>query len=322
MKKRFLSLALALALCLGLTIPAMAAELYTYEDESIAITNMVKVDKKEGNIAFTCVAPVTFSARGLSANDKSRLYVMTYENPKEVTIDNFQTAGNITEQIETDTVEEPGIYMIEVTVDYYGETGESQGHGSMNYLLIVQDGGADPTPAPKPNITDPSTTTPHFSDVPADAYYADAVTWAIEENITAGTSATTFSPNATCTEAQILTFLWRAKGSPAPGKPVSSTQYYAQAAAWAVEQGIVDEFEADIPCTRAMAVSYLWKLAGSPAASGSAFTDVPAGADYAQAVAWAVKNGITSGTSQTTLSPDTTCTRGQIVTFLYRDLKK
>ncbi|WP_298033095.1 S-layer homology domain-containing protein [uncultured Dysosmobacter sp.] len=317
MKKRLLSLALALALCLGLTVPVMAAEPYTYEDESIAITNVVKVEKKEGDIAFTCVVPVTFSARGLSANDKSRLYVMTYENPDEVTIDNFQTAGNITGQIETDTVKEPGTYMIEVMVD-----SEDQGHCFWNYLLIVQDGGADPTPAPKPNITDPSTTTPHFSDVPADAYYADAVMWAIEENITAGTSATTFSPNATCTEAQILTFLWRAKGSPAPGKPVSSTQYYAQAAAWAVEQGIVDEFEADIPCTRAMAVSYLWKLAGSPAASGSAFTDVPAGADYAQAVAWAVKNGVTSGTSQTTFSPDTTCTRGQIVTFLYRDLKK
>jgi len=182
--------------------------------------------------------------------------------------------------------------------------------------------GVDPNPAPKPDTTDPSTTAPRFSDVAADAYYADAVAWAIEKNITAGTSQTTFSPNVTCTEAQILTFLWHAKGSPAPSKPVSSNRYYAQAAAWAVEQGLVDEFEADIPCTRAMVVSYLWKLAGSPAVSGSVFTDVPAGSDYAQAVAWAVENGITSGTSRTTFSPDTTCTRGQIVTFLYRDIAK
>lgn len=317
MKKRLLSLALALTLCLSLALPAMAAEPYTYEDESIAITNVVKVDKKEGDIAFTCVAPVTFSARGLSANDESRLYVMTYEDPDEVTIDNFQTAGNIAEQTETDTVKEPGTYMIGVSVDYYDENGESQGRGFTNYLLIVQDSGAGSDPTQK------------FTDVgPGDWFYGP-VQWAVENGITTGTSATAFSPNATCTTAQILTFLWRANGSPEPVsdgsfRDVSSSDYFYKAALWAKENGLVsgNTFNGSAPCTRSATVTYLWKLAGRPAASGSAFTDVPADADYAQAVAWAVEDGLTSGTSQTTFSPDATCTRGQIVTFLYRDMVK
>lgn len=168
-----------------------------------------------------------------------------------------------------------------------------------------------------------------FSDVPAGAYYEDAVSWAVEQGITNGTSDTAFSPNATCTTAQILTFLWRAKGSPEPASglsfsDISSGDYYYKAALWAKEKGLVtgDTFHGNTPCTRSATVTYLWKLAGSPAASGSSFQDVPSGADYAPAVAWAVENGVTSGTSETAFSPDATCTRGQIVTFLHRDLAK
>ena len=164
---------------------------------------------------------------------------------------------------------------------------------------------------------------PSFADVKADAYYADAVKWAVEKGITAGTTATTFSPNNTCTTAQILTFLWRANGSPAPtgnNAAVPAGQYYTDAANWALEKGLTDNFSADTPATRAATVTYLWKLAGKPAAEAAAFTDVDAGAEYAQAVAWAVKKGVTAGTSATTFAPDNTCTRGQIVTFLHRDL--
>ena len=164
---------------------------------------------------------------------------------------------------------------------------------------------------------------PQFSDVAADDYYADAVKWAVDKGVTAGTSATTFSPNSTCTTAQILTFLWRANGSPAPAgnnAAVPAGQYYTDAANWALEKGLTDAFSADTPATRAATVTYLWKLAGKPAADAAAFTDVDAGAEYAQAVAWAVKEGITAGTSATTFAPDNTCTRGQIVTFLYRNL--
>lgn len=161
-----------------------------------------------------------------------------------------------------------------------------------------------------------------FTDVPDTSPFASAITWAVGEGITNGTSATTFSPGQNCTEAQILTFLWRAKGCPEPENPAASSTYYAKAAKWAVEEGIVYEFEADTPCTRSMAVTYMWKAAGSPSAKAASFTDVPASADYAQAVAWAVEQGVTEGTSATTFSPDTVCTRGHIVTFLYRAFGK
>ena len=169
------------------------------------------------------------------------------------------------------------------------------------------------------NTTQPTVpTVGGFTDVKTGDYFADPVLWAVEKKITAGTSATTFAPNATCTQSQILTFLWRAKGEPKPTGTVSGTQYYATAAQWAKEQGLTDNFSAEADCTRAMVVTYLWKLAGSPKTGTSNFTDVSANADYAQAVAWAVEQGITSGTGNGQFSPASTCTRGQIVTFLYR----
>ena len=160
-----------------------------------------------------------------------------------------------------------------------------------------------------------------FTDVAAGAYYADAVAWAVEKGITTGTGSNTFSPEITCTTAQILTFLWRANGSPAPAgsdASVPAGQYYSDAANWALEKGLTDSFTADTPCTRLATVTYLWKLAGSPAVTDeNPFTDVTGDA---QAVVWAMKEGITTGSSTTTFSPDTICTRGQIVTFLHRDL--
>ncbi len=169
-----------------------------------------------------------------------------------------------------------------------------------------------------------------FKDVHDNDYYAEAVKWAMEKNITSGTSATTFSPNSTCTNAQILTFLWCANGSPEPTNAnaftdIKTTDYYYKAALWAAEKGLVSGsiFDANTKCTRAMTMEYMWKAAGSPATSSKAsFTDVPANADYAQAVAWAVENEITSGTGGGNFSPNATCTRGQIVTFLYRAMGK
>lgn len=167
----------------------------------------------------------------------------------------------------------------------------------------------------------------NFTDVASNAYYADSVAWAVSKGITSGTSANTFSPDQTCSTAQILTFLWRAHGSPAPTisnpfSDITTGAYYEDAAIWSYEKGLISgsTFNGNAPATRAAAVTYLWKLAGSPSASATNFTDVPNSASYAQAVAWAVAEGITSGTSTSTFSPDKTCTRGQIVTFLYRDL--
>lgn len=165
-----------------------------------------------------------------------------------------------------------------------------------------------------------------FTDVSSNAYYSDAVHWAVEKGITTGTSSTTFNPGATCTRAQIITFLWRASGSPEPAgtasvSDVKASNYYYKAVLWAVENGIINgkSFSPNSPCTRAMAVEFIWKQSGSPSPSkNSSFTDVTDSASYAKAVSWALDKGVTGGTSNTTFSPDATCTRAQIVTFLYR----
>lgn len=168
-----------------------------------------------------------------------------------------------------------------------------------------------------------------FDDVKPTDWFAESVAWALKIGITVGTSETTFSPNATCTRAQIITFLWRALGSPKTGAAnqfadVKPTDYYYESAIWANKMGMVTgiTFDGNTPCTRASTVTYLWKNAGAPKTEAtSVFTDVPANAEYAQAVAWALANKITNGTSETTFSPDNTCTRGQIVTFLKNTLK-
>ena len=173
-----------------------------------------------------------------------------------------------------------------------------------------------------------------FTDVADKAYYRDAVAWAVENGITKGTTATTFSPNATCTRAQAVTFLWRAAGSPKPETrtmpftdvPVGS--YYYDAVLWAVENGITKgtsdtTFSPNMTCSRAQIVAFLWRSEKSPAAgTANPFADVKSTAYYADAVLWAVKENITKGTTNTTFSPDADCTRAQIVTFLYRAFNK
>ena len=176
-----------------------------------------------------------------------------------------------------------------------------------------------------------------FSDVDQGLYYAAPIAWAVERGITTGTSEDTFSPDALCTQGQILTFLWRAAGSPQAEVEVlesaSLNLDFARAIGWAIQRGILTGggalldgailFDPSAPCTRGAAMNFLWRYAGSPAASApGVFTDVAPGAEYAQAVAWAVEQGITSGTSETTFSPDEPCTRGQIATFLYRCLNE
>ena len=168
-----------------------------------------------------------------------------------------------------------------------------------------------------------------FRDVKLGDYYYDAVKWAVENGITEGTSAETFSPGASCTRAQMVTFLYRAAGSPAPKsttnpfKDISSTDYFYNAVLWAVEQGITsgtsaDTFSPTATVTRGQTVTFLYRAAGSPAVSGGNFSDVATDAYYAKAVAWAAGNGITSGTGSGKFSPGADCTRGQIVTLLYR----
>ena len=168
-----------------------------------------------------------------------------------------------------------------------------------------------------------------FTDVHAEDYYYDAVLWAAQKGITGGMSDTLFAPNAACTRAQIVTFLWRAAGSPEPKQlstfgDVPADAYYAKAVAWAVENGITNgttdtTFGPDETCTRAHGVTLLSRAAGTNTASGNSnFADVDVNAYYASAVKWAVDNGITNGISSSLFGPDSSCTRAQVVTFLYR----
>ena len=181
----------------------------------------------------------------------------------------------------------------------------------------------------KVTFMDDNTMLNYFVDVKAGDYFYDAVKWAAEKGITSGTDATHFGPNAACTRAQIVTFLWRTAGSPVPKSTgsfadVPTDSYYAKAVAWAVENGITGgtgdgKFSPDATCTREQAVAFLYRASGSPAVSGgSAFNDVAANAYYADAVAWAEKNEITGGIGGGLFGSGNDCTRAQIVTFLYR----
>ena len=206
-----------------------------------------------------------------------------------------------------------GIAMDEVVMDYITEelkgTVTAEAYGEPAGRITVDQGLA-------------------FTDVAATSPYYDGIEWAVDEGITNGTTATTFSPYQNCTRAQIITYLWRAAGSPEPASmepaytDVTDTSlYFFKAVQWASEQGLVEgeTFDPYAGCTRAMAVYFMWVAADSPEAAASSFTDVAADADYAGAVNWAVAQGVTLGTGDgSTFSPDTVCQRGQIVTFLYR----
>ncbi len=167
-----------------------------------------------------------------------------------------------------------------------------------------------------------------FADVPANAYFADAVKWAVDKDVTNGLSDTMFGPYESCTRAQIVTFLWRAAGSPEPKTMSSFTDvpastYYAKAVAWAIENGITNgmtetTFAPDATCTRGQIVTFLYRALKGTASGSTNFTDVKSDTFYADAINWAVANNVTNGTSNTTFSPNADCTRAEIVTFLYR----
>ena len=197
--------------------------------------------------------------------------------------------------------------------------------GSGKYTFVMPAGKV----TVKAVFMDDNTMLNFFTDVHAEDYYYDAVLWAAQKGITGGMSDTLFAPNAACTRAQIVTFLWRTAGSPEPSalssfNDVPSDKYYAKAVAWAVENGITvgttaATFSPDDICTRAHGVTFLYRAAKATASVGaSAFTDVTDSAYYADAVKWATEQGITKGISSTLFGPDETCTRAQIVTFLYR----
>ena len=364
--KKLIALFLAVALCMGLAVPALAAEGYApftvdFNGKQPVTTDIIlpvydytqfkmvptvcQVQAVEMSIGETVTLNTTAEDMWLFSDiliwDSTNMYYgemnscentmgkggnsLSVPNPKDY-------AGHL-EGTDTDVANSK--YLVEYMVIAKDPASEFSTVQLECYYVILDPAetyaaftGSDvsepSTPGEPEQPSEPQDPGNPFTDVAADAYYVDAVKWAVDKGVTAGTSATTFSPDATCTTAQILTFLWRANGSPAPAGShavVPVGQYYSDAVNWAYENGLISgsTFNGDTPCTRSATVTYLWKLAGSPAADTAAFTDVAAGSEYAQAVAWAVKEGITAGTSATTFSPDNTCTRGQIVTFLYRD---
>lgn len=268
---------------------------------------LIRVLDKAGKTAFTtkdCTSSSNFAGSiiGMSNQDKTKGYIFDQQG-HDITPTDFDA---------------PWYY---ISQDYLWL---KKGNTYMVYRIADLLASASSKPAPESEPTPAPTTPPTFTDVAPSDYFAAPVAWAVEKEITTGTGNNKFSPDQDCTNAQILTFIWRAYGKPEPtiDNPFTNSipDGYKKAAVWAHEKGMVSGtiFDTDRPCTRAMAMTYLWQAAGSPKAAAASFTDVSADATYASAVAWAVEQKITTGTSATSFSPDDVCNRGQIVTFLHR----
>ena len=286
---------------------------------------------------FPQVSGIEFTVDTTKAYDQGELYPgSTYYGPKSIQRVTIETVGgepfdaNATYTIATNDFMAAGgdTYYAFAAASVNYDLGIAMDEVVMDYITEELKGtvtaGAYGEPAGRITVDQGLA----FTDVAATSPYYDGIEWAVDEGITNGTTATTFSPYQNCTRAQIITYLWRAAGSPEPASmepaytDVTDTSlYFFKAVQWASEQGLVEgeTFDPYAGCTRAMAVYFMWVAADSPEAAASSFTDVAADADYAGAVNWAVAQGVTLGTGDgSTFSPDTVCQRGQIVTFLYR----
>ena len=269
----------------------------------------VEVEKTDLGLVATFPAGTdySFTVSGTGASNSVSFTVFTYDNDS---IGQFAAASQFTDL----PLDGDRTYTVTVDEDPYEEP-----------YAVDQSG--------KYYAPDDGTPRVNFTDVPESAYFYEPVLWAVENGITSGTSATKFSPYEGCTRGQVVTFLWRAAGCPEPESSynpfsdVSSNAYYHDAVLWAAEEGITTgtsrtRFEPNATVTRGQTVTFLWRWDGEPETeSRSTFRDVSAGAYYADAVSWAVEMGITNGTTAATFAPNQTCTRAQIVTFLYRDLR-
>lgn len=342
MKKKLASLCLALVLCLGLTVPAFAAQ----EDQKIVVGEetytvllgaiMSQTEDKPVSARLDTDVELT-AAVVIGSSDYNGLMggqTMTVAS-HDVTID--LNGHTLTGAKDCAILEVQSGYKLTITDSSEAKTGKLVSQGTVE--VDVKEGGtynalpaAEPEKPAEPETPaepeKPAETVNPFSDVAETSPYYPGILWAAEKKITTGYTDGTFGPSIPCTRAQIITFLWRAAGSPEPTSTESqfrdvtdSTVYYYKAVLWAAEKEIAGggTFAPNDPCTRAMAVYFIWRANGSGEADATSFTDLTG--DYAQfipAVNWAVANGVTLGTTDTTFSPSTTCTRGQIATFLYR----
>ena len=308
--------------------------------------NDVLLDLRYGEVTMSARA-IAGMTDGVSSNDKIKVSVANQTSSKNETISDLLDKGaavfDVT--VEVDGVEIhsfDGTLTITLTVSNLSKISDPHvlhilTNGTKEYYAPDRISGNTITVTGIRNLSTfaviPGSEVPQsnpFTDVSTSDYYYDAVLWAADNGVTGGTSATTFSPNVTVTRAQMVTFLWRAHGSPKatganPFTDVSTSDYYYDAVLWAVANGVTNgtsatTFSPDAPVTRAQAVTFQWRAAGSPVVSGSSFGDVAADAYYVNAVTWAVANGITNGTGGNNFSPDAAVSRAQAVTFLWREL--
>lgn len=293
-------------------------------------TAKITVKTADGEKTAVCTVTVTAKTSGSSSSSSSSRpsYPITTPDKTEngsvtVTPTSAKRGSIVTITVTPDA----GYVLDKLTVtDKDGKELSLTKKSDTEYTFVMPTGKVEITPSFVKQAEEPSRV---FVDVKTGDYFYDAVLWAVEKGITNGTSAETFSPEDPCTRAQIVTFLWRAAGSPVVNyamdlSDVAGDAYYAEAVRWALSEGITTgtsdhTFSPDAVCTREQAVTFLWRAAGSPAVSGeSAFEDVGADAYYARAVAWAAQNGVTNGISQALFGTGSDCTRAQIVTLLYR----
>ena len=315
----------------------LALVIYAYEPGMARYTQNYQftIDNSTVSADIPVNAERSTSGGSSSGSSSSRTYSVTVEDSQNGTVTASPKRAEKGDAVTVTASANSGYAVSGVTVKTAGgDTVKVTDNGNGKYTFTM--------PAANVTVTaafSKTQTTVSFADVSSDSYCADAVKWAVENGVTNGTTATTFSPNAACTRGQIVTFLWRAAGSPTPKTTVNpftdvaADAYYAKAVLWAVENGITNgttatTFGPDAPCTRAQAVTFLFRSAIANGLEAvtlqelvSGFSDAASLPGYAvSAMNWALANGIVQGNGGA-LMPNNTCTRGQIVTFLYRASK-
>ena len=296
------------------------AKLFTVDSDNCAVFTITKFSTFELSGTVTYVEPSYYS--GSSSDPTYSVTVDKTENGSVTVSPKSASKGDTV----TVTVKPDSGYVLETltVTDKNGNELTLKDKGNGKYTFTMPAGKVEV----KATFMEDNSVLNFFYDVPNGAYFYEAVKWAVKSGVTNGLSDTMFGPYESCTRAQIVTFLWRAAGSPEPKTAssftdVSASAYYAKAVAWAVENGITNgmtetTFAPDATCTRGQSVTFLHRALKGTASGSVNFTDVPANAFYTDAVNWAVANNVTNGTSNTTFSPNADCTRAEIVTFLYR----
>ena len=296
------------------------AKLFTVDSDNCAVFTITKFSTFELSGTVTYVEPSYYS--GSSSDPTYSVTVDKTENGSVTVSPKSASKGDTV----TVTVKPDSGYVLETltVTDKNGNELTLKDKDNGKYTFTMPAGKVEV----KATFMEDNSMLNFFYDVPNNAYFYEAVKWAVENGITTGVGNDLFAPEQPCTRAQIVTFLWRAAGSPEPKTASSFTDvpanaYYAKAVAWAVENGITNGmtatmFAPDATCTRGQSVTFLYRALKGTAGTTSSFADVPANAFYADAVGWAVSQKVTDGTSNTTFSPNADCTRAEIVTFLYR----